>query len=96
MLLIGINERLDHAVDQLGDEARKRNGVEDLARGPRDTLGRALALFDELGSPQWRDRAQEELGRIGGRTSSAGELTSAERRIATLVAAGIVKPKRSR
>jgi DNA-binding CsgD family transcriptional regulator len=54
----------------------------------RMTLEEALAIFDQLGAPLWADKARSELARIGGRTPSRGELTEAERRIATLVAEG--------
>jgi DNA-binding CsgD family transcriptional regulator len=41
-----------------------------------------------LGAPLWAEKARAELRRIGGRASSPGELTEAERRIAVLVAEG--------
>jgi DNA-binding CsgD family transcriptional regulator/tetratricopeptide (TPR) repeat protein len=57
-------------------------------RAARETLERARATFEELGSPPWARLAADELGRIGGRAPSRGELTPAERRIAELVAEG--------
>ncbi len=57
-------------------------------RAARATLQRALATFEELGAPLWAARAEAELGRIGGRTSSTGELTSTEQGVADLVALG--------
>jgi len=54
----------------------------------RATLEHALAAFERLGSPLWADRARADLGRIGGRAPSRGELTESERRIAELVAEG--------
>lgn len=55
----------------------------------RDTLGRALGIFTDLGTPPWIERAQRELQRIPGRRTSEGDmLTEAEARIAELVAAG--------
>jgi DNA-binding CsgD family transcriptional regulator len=57
-------------------------------RDARETLGQALASFDELGAPLWADKARAELGRIGGRTSSRDELTPSEQRVAALVAEG--------
>jgi DNA-binding CsgD family transcriptional regulator len=55
----------------------------------RETLGKALRLFTELGSPPWIERAQVELARIPGRrTREADVLTDAESRIAELVAGG--------
>jgi DNA-binding CsgD family transcriptional regulator len=54
----------------------------------RATLGEALAAFERLGSPLWADKARADLGRIGGRAPSRGDLTESERRIAELVAKG--------
>ena len=54
----------------------------------RETLGRALVSFEALGAELWAARARAELARIGGRRSSAGALTPAERRVADLVAEG--------
>ena len=54
----------------------------------RLALQEALAIFERLGAPLWAEKARAELGRIGGRTSSRGELTEAEHRIAALVAEG--------
>jgi DNA-binding CsgD family transcriptional regulator len=57
-------------------------------RAARNSLERALRLFDKLGASLWAERARAELGRISGRAPSRGELTAAERRIADLVAGG--------
>jgi DNA-binding NarL/FixJ family response regulator len=57
-------------------------------RAARETLQAALAEFERLGSARLAERTRAELGRIGGRTAVAGQLTEAERRIAELVAAG--------
>jgi DNA-binding CsgD family transcriptional regulator len=57
-------------------------------RAGRETLERALAIFDELGATLWAGKARTELGRIGGRAPSAGDLTPTERRVAELVAEG--------
>jgi DNA-binding CsgD family transcriptional regulator len=57
-------------------------------RAARETLERALVIFDELGATLWADKARSELGRIGGRAASQGDLTPAERRVAELVAEG--------
>lgn len=57
-------------------------------RDARETLQHALAIFEELGAELWAARAQAELGRIGGRAPSPGELTPAEERVAALVTEG--------
>ena len=53
----------------------------------RSALQEALSTFTDLGAATWTERAQAELGRIGGRTREVG-LTAAERRVAALVAQG--------
>jgi DNA-binding CsgD family transcriptional regulator len=54
----------------------------------RETLDRALAIFQELGAPLWAEQARSELRRIGGRAPSPVELTPSEQRVAALVAEG--------
>jgi DNA-binding CsgD family transcriptional regulator len=55
-------------------------------------LQAAAETFERLGSPLWASLARAELARVGLRTSTSGsmspKLTSAERRVADLVAAG--------
>jgi DNA-binding CsgD family transcriptional regulator len=57
-------------------------------REARDTLQRALGIFEELGARLWAEKTRGELGRIGGRAPSGGGLTPSERRIAEVVAEG--------
>ena len=57
-------------------------------RAARNSLERALRLFEQLGASLWAERARAELGRISGRAPSRGELTASERRVAELVAEG--------
>jgi DNA-binding CsgD family transcriptional regulator len=57
-------------------------------RAAREALESALGVFDALPAPLWAQRARAELGRIGGRRGSAGELTPSEQRVADLVVAG--------
>jgi DNA-binding CsgD family transcriptional regulator len=57
-------------------------------RDARDTLMRALGIFESLGAATWADRTRDELGRIGGRAASPVDLTPTEARVAELVAAG--------
>ena len=68
----------------LGTEQRRARQ----RRAARATLEAAQASFDALGASLWSAKARVELGRIGGRAPSTGELTPAERRVAELVAAG--------
>jgi DNA-binding NarL/FixJ family response regulator len=56
----------------------------------RDTLQRAEAAFDELGSPGWAEQARAERARIGGRRAqTSGELTPSEQRVVELAAEGL-------
>jgi DNA-binding CsgD family transcriptional regulator len=56
----------------------------------RETLGRALEIFDALGAPLWAERAAAELERVPGRRKADElALSPTERRIAELVANGL-------
>jgi len=57
-------------------------------RAARETLHRALAMFDQLGARAWSAKTAGELARIGGRVSAGDSLTESERRVAHLVAEG--------
>jgi DNA-binding CsgD family transcriptional regulator len=57
-------------------------------REARDALKEAMAIFERIGTPLWRDRAHAELARTGGRRAQLG-LTPTERRVAELVADGL-------
>jgi DNA-binding CsgD family transcriptional regulator len=54
----------------------------------RETLTKALEIFEGLGATVWADRTRAELARIGGRAPSSVALTPTEDRIAALVATG--------
>jgi len=54
----------------------------------RQTLTEAVEHFDRLGAKIWAERARTELGRIGGRAPTEGELSSTESEIARLVIDG--------
>jgi DNA-binding CsgD family transcriptional regulator len=56
----------------------------------RDSLERATAAFDEIGSVGWAEQASSELARVGARKPQPkGKLTGAEERTATLAAQGL-------
>jgi DNA-binding CsgD family transcriptional regulator len=57
-------------------------------REARDTLTKALEIFDGLGAALWAGKTRAELARIGGRASSSLALTPTEGRVAALVASG--------
>jgi ATP/maltotriose-dependent transcriptional regulator MalT len=57
-------------------------------RAARAALERAIASFDELGSPPWAAKARAELDRVPGRRGSGDALTATEARVAELVAQG--------
>jgi DNA-binding CsgD family transcriptional regulator len=54
----------------------------------RESVGGALAIFEDLGARIWAERARAELARTGGRSTASDALTPTERRIAELVAQG--------
>jgi DNA-binding CsgD family transcriptional regulator len=56
-------------------------------REARDAIEAALTEFETIGAAGWAATARAALGHIGGRTREQG-LTTAERRVAALVAAG--------
>jgi DNA-binding CsgD family transcriptional regulator len=56
-------------------------------RPARDAIREALTGFEQLGAATWIEKAQAELGSIGGRKREE-RLTAAERRVAALVAEG--------
>jgi DNA-binding CsgD family transcriptional regulator len=71
-------------------ERQRRAG---LRRSARAHLGRALAMFEELGAVPWADRTQAELSAAGQRrpATSPGplaELTPHERQVVSVVAGG--------
>lgn len=55
----------------------------------RASLTEALAVFEDLGSPPWVQRARDEIARLGLRHRAPSELTESERRMAELAAAGM-------
>ena len=54
----------------------------------RETLEKALALFEGLGATMWVNRARSEIARLGVRSAAQADLTPVEQRIAALVAQG--------
>jgi DNA-binding CsgD family transcriptional regulator len=76
---------------ELGRTLLVRGAVERRAkrkREARDTLTKALEIFDGLGAVLWADKTRAELARIGGRAPSSLALTPTEAKVAELVAAG--------
>jgi DNA-binding NarL/FixJ family response regulator len=58
-------------------------------RAAREQLEEAVQIFGSCGAELWHERAQVELGRIGGRrAAAAGTMSATESEIAKLVAAG--------
>jgi DNA-binding CsgD family transcriptional regulator len=57
-------------------------------REARDTLTKALEIFDGLGAALWAEKTRAELARIGGRATSSLALTPTEEKVAALVASG--------
>ncbi|HWI08973.1 MAG TPA: AAA family ATPase [Solirubrobacteraceae bacterium] len=55
----------------------------------KQSFEEALAIFDRMGATVWAERARQELGRLGLRRSTGGELTESERRVAELAAQGM-------
>jgi DNA-binding CsgD family transcriptional regulator len=98
--LAGASTAIDEAVREhdrlplpfeLGRTLLVRGTVERRAkrkREARETLTKALEIFDGLGASLWADKARAELARIGGRAASSLDLTPTEDRVAALVAAG--------
>src|SRR5437016_10018346 len=54
----------------------------------RESLARALEIFEGLGAPLWAEKARAEIRRIGVRRAPA-ELTAGEQAVAELAAAGM-------
>jgi DNA-binding CsgD family transcriptional regulator len=56
----------------------------------KESLERALAMFEQMGAPMWAARARDELARVGLRRPRVSEgLTPAQTRVAELVLAGL-------
>jgi DNA-binding CsgD family transcriptional regulator len=72
--------RAQLALGVVGRRARQK-------RPAQEAIEAALAGFEELGAATWAEKARAELRRIGGRRREEG-LTSAESRVAALVAEG--------
>ncbi|MGH3129141.1 MAG: helix-turn-helix transcriptional regulator [Gaiellaceae bacterium] len=68
-----------------GQVHRRRNE----RRLAREALTRSLALFEELGSPLWAEKARAEMRRLGLRKGASDELTPTEETVAALAASGL-------
>jgi DNA-binding NarL/FixJ family response regulator len=62
-------------------------------RRARESLGQALASFEQLGAPLWAAKTRAELRRIGPRPSGSDELTPTEQQVGELAAAGLTNRK---
>lgn len=60
---------------------KRRQGVEHLEG--------AQGIFEQLGAPLWLERVEAAIRHAGGRPRSDGQLTTAEARVARLVAGGL-------
>jgi DNA-binding CsgD family transcriptional regulator len=77
---------------ELGRTLLVRGQIERRAKQKRDareSLERALAIFEQLGAPLWAKKARGELARLGLRRAAPDELTESERRVAELAASGL-------
>jgi DNA-binding NarL/FixJ family response regulator len=69
-----------------------KGGIERRARRRADakqSLQRALEIFERVGARLWAERTRRELGRLGLRRAAGDELTESERRVAELAAQGL-------
>jgi DNA-binding CsgD family transcriptional regulator len=55
----------------------------------RESLARALEIFQRLGAALWTDKATTEMARIGGRSPGTFDLTPTETEVAELVGTGL-------
>jgi DNA-binding NarL/FixJ family response regulator len=55
----------------------------------KESLQRALAIFEDVGAPLWAEKARAEVSRVGLRRMASEELTQTERRVAELAVAGL-------
>jgi DNA-binding CsgD family transcriptional regulator len=55
----------------------------------RASLGRALTIFERVGSERWADQARAELAGIKKPAHASGRLTRAEERVARLAGSGL-------
>jgi DNA-binding NarL/FixJ family response regulator len=78
---------LDRARSLLVAGAAKRRAGQ--RRQAADSLASAIEILDELGAALWLERAEDELRRASPRPRRDRDLTSAEQRVAALVAQGL-------
>jgi DNA-binding CsgD family transcriptional regulator len=74
-------------------QALRRTKKWRLARG---SLGRSLAMFEQLGADLWANKARAEIARVGGRAPGPVGLTPTEQKVADLVASGLTNREAAR
>jgi DNA-binding CsgD family transcriptional regulator len=85
------HERVHHPVEMArtllvqGQVERRANR----RRAAEATLGRALAIFEEVGAARWAERTRGELARLGLRRAGGEELTPSEQRVAEHAGSGM-------
>jgi DNA-binding CsgD family transcriptional regulator len=93
---VSLFERSVAELEEVGDPFGRARGLLVLGtvrrrarqkRPAQEAIEAALGGFEVLGAATWAEKARAELGRIGGRKREEG-LTSAESRVAALVAEG--------
>ena len=62
----------------------------------RDSLGRSLAMFEQLGADLWANKARAEMARVEGRAPGPVGLTPTEQKVADLVASGLTNREAAR
>lgn len=90
-LALANNQRVELPLE-LGRTLLAKGQIERRAKhkgAARESLGRAVEVFDRVGARIWSEKARAELARTGARHSAPGGLTPTELRVAELAAQGL-------